>query len=856
MPVNANPSEPAENANESNKRAEGVQVFKVTGVVKDDGRDEQILIEALSEANARVKAELRGIIVTSIETVETSPPQRAHDNPQDSASSATPSGSQPSTRNSSATEIERKSGQWRNKLATAFLVLGWLLFVLGLLSGLSSWIDPGHRRDAAIEAMLEGDSWAIGSALAFLIGFSIPSVTSMLFGFGAYALSKRERGGGLVVAALICVLITIGGQLKPSKRNSGKIGTSSADTIRKTGEELSRIYESAAPPAGQLPQPPVKSQVSTGAREADFMVELSRQFVAGIMEDANEYARTVISLRIDSVLLPVRLDSAAKIKDSKADLDAAQKAQAKYEAAFWERVSQAQESIRGAPLPANTRSTMLTSYNKGLSNSISHAETVFYCEREMYLELNALLDLLAAKQGKFNFKNGQLIFDDDADVVEYNTSFNRYTAIAAKQATMRQRGQENVQAYGQKLGSAQKPGDFTPPKFQENKALTRDWALELSESGFVLNKTKINLPTTVDTLAPLLGKPSRVLAKVNTIHVWDERGIFTYSKPGSTIIDSIAICLNPNDGLDYYPTNQFFGSLTLGNVKVSEIDTPHSLNRKLPNEKFERLDPWVRVWNLRLPPIVVGMGIEKSGLTDWMTIRAARAEDGALTRQGQDIFDKIAEELKTPRFSGTGFFVTDSGHILTSLHVVKNSTKVVVLHAGRRVPATKVGSDEPHDLALLKADIASAPLAVGSSASVRLGQGVFTVGFPNIEVQGKDPKLTRGEISSLRGLLDEPNSFQVSVPVQPGNSGGPLMVLDGTVVGLLQMRLEPVETFLISGSMPQNVNYAVKSDLIRKFLESTPATKGKLKNAATGDSRRFEAVVEKVTESTVLVLAY
>ena len=70
--MNANPSEPAGNANESNKRAEGVQVFKVTGVVKDDGRDGQIFIEALSEANARVKAELRGIIVTSIEVVESS----------------------------------------------------------------------------------------------------------------------------------------------------------------------------------------------------------------------------------------------------------------------------------------------------------------------------------------------------------------------------------------------------------------------------------------------------------------------------------------------------------------------------------------------------------------------------------------------------------------------------------------------------------------------------------------------------------------------------------------------------------------------------------------------------------------
>jgi len=850
--VNADPPGRAGDNDDTGKRAERLQVFKVTGVVKEDGRDEQITIEALSEANARVKAELRGIIVTSVVVTETRMPDDVQQEPKVSKASPAMTETQADAFNKRSENFKQR-GNLRDRLAGGFIAVGWVLFAIGLLSGLSGWVSPFHLRDTAVKEMLDGDSWALGSALAFLIGFSIISVLSLLLGFSAYILSKRQRGSGLIVASLLCILFTMAGQLRPSRGDARD--WPKTDAIRKTGEELSLIYESAAPSPGNMPRPPEKSHSSTGVPEADFIVELNRQLVAGIMEDTAEYQRAVIALRIDSVLLPVRVDSVSKINESKANLAAALNAFANYESAFWKRVSKAQDAIRTAPLAADTRAAMLASFNKGLSNSIARTETTFNYEREMYVELNALLDFLAAKQGQFHFKNGQLLFEDDADVLEYNTSFNRYLAIAAKQATMRERGQGNLRTYAEKLSVADKPEDF---RYRDGAALTRNWTVDLSESGFLLNKTKINLPTTVEAITSAMGKPSRVLAKSNTIHVWDTLGMFSYSKPGSSVIDSIAICFNSHDGLDYYPTNQFVGTMTLCKLRVSDIDTPHSLNRKLPNETFERLDPWGRIWNLRLPTIVVGMGIEKSGLTDWITIRGFRSaqDQEQLTRQSQDVFDKIAEELKTPRFSGTGFFVTESGHILTSLHVVNNAKKLLVLHGGQRVTAILVSSNKQHDLALLKADLASKPLAIGSSASVKLGQGVFTVGFPNIELQGRDPKLTKGEISSLRGLMDDANSLQVSVPVQPGNSGGPLMMLDGTVVGLVQARLEPLETLLLTGSMPQNVNYAVKSDLIRKFLDSTKETKGKLRSSAIGDNRNFEAVVEKATESTVLVLAF
>jgi serine protease Do len=75
-------------------------------------------------------------------------------------------------------------------------------------------------------------------------------------------------------------------------------------------------------------------------------------------------------------------------------------------------------------------------------------------------------------------------------------------------------------------------------------------------------------------------------------------------------------------------------------------------------------------------------------------------------------------------------------------------------------------------LALLKIDSKVVGLPIVDSSSVRLGQSVFAIGFPNVDVQGFKPKLTKGEISSLAGIQDDERYFQISVPLQPGNAVG------------------------------------------------------------------------------------
>ena len=121
--------------------------------------------------------------------------------------------------------------------------------------------------------------------------------------------------------------------------------------------------------------------------------------------------------------------------------------------------------------------------------------------------------------------------------------------------------------------------------------------------------------------------------------------------------------------------------------------------------------------------------------------------------------------------------------------------------------------DAANDLALLKAEGRFAPLPVASSRAVKLGSTVATVGFPNIGLQGFAPKLAKGEIASLSGASD-PRYFQISVPVQPGNSGGALVDERGNVIGVVAAKLNSATALAATGALPENVNYAVKSSFL------------------------------------------
>jgi S1-C subfamily serine protease len=214
------------------------------------------------------------------------------------------------------------------------------------------------------------------------------------------------------------------------------------------------------------------------------------------------------------------------------------------------------------------------------------------------------------------------------------------------------------------------------------------------------------------------------------------------------------------------------------------------------------------------------------------------------------------ESIVGPKFSGTGFFITDDGYLISNYHVVKDATKVRLVTSAGLIDAKVVQVDAANDLALLKADGKFVALPIASSRTMHLGNSVVTVGFPDIGMQGFAPKFARGEIASLSGASDDTRYFQISVPVQHGNSGGALVDEHGNVVGVVSAKLGvEIGKALTSDELPENVNYAVKSSFLLSFLESVPDVSAKLKEPITID-RKFGDVVTSAQDAAILVLVY
>jgi S1-C subfamily serine protease len=208
-----------------------------------------------------------------------------------------------------------------------------------------------------------------------------------------------------------------------------------------------------------------------------------------------------------------------------------------------------------------------------------------------------------------------------------------------------------------------------------------------------------------------------------------------------------------------------------------------------------------------------------------------------------------------PKATGTGFFITDSGYLITNKHVVEGASKVRLATSSGLITAKVVKVDEANDFALLKAEGKFAALPVTASRAMKLGASVATVGFPNIGMQGFAPKLAKGEIASLSGAADDARYFQISVPVQPGNSGGALVDERGNVVGVVSAKLNAAAALAASGELPENVNYAVKSSFLLGFLESVPSVANELKEPNTQEEK-FENVVNSAERAAVLILVY
>ena len=166
------------------------------------------------------------------------------------------------------------------------------------------------------------------------------------------------------------------------------------------------------------------------------------------------------------------------------------------------------------------------------------------------------------------------------------------------------------------------------------------------------------------------------------------------------------------------------------------------------------------------------------------------------------------------RGSGTGFIVSQTGHVLTNAHVVQDCGAISIEGA----PATVIQSDPSIDLALLHgSSLAGQPAAEFSANPAMLNSDVTVVGYPLAGLLG-GLNVTRGSLTSLKGVAGDGNRMQISAPVQPGNSGGPVLNAEGKVVGVVVSKLDAMLVKEATGDIPQNVNFAIRGEIAKLFM--------------------------------------
>ncbi|MGL1864139.1 MAG: serine protease [Pseudodesulfovibrio sp.] len=165
--------------------------------------------------------------------------------------------------------------------------------------------------------------------------------------------------------------------------------------------------------------------------------------------------------------------------------------------------------------------------------------------------------------------------------------------------------------------------------------------------------------------------------------------------------------------------------------------------------------------------------------------------------------------------SGSGFVVAKN-YWITNHHVVKDLDKITISIVGKDLPATLIKSDPQLDLALLKAFTDELkPIKIGEA---EMGEEIYTIGYPLPDMLGSHARITTGVVSSLHGFGGSTKDIQISAPIQPGNSGGPVVGNNWELAGVVVSTASTSKMASRSGVLPQGLNFAVSPNYVKGFL--------------------------------------
>ena len=192
--------------------------------------------------------------------------------------------------------------------------------------------------------------------------------------------------------------------------------------------------------------------------------------------------------------------------------------------------------------------------------------------------------------------------------------------------------------------------------------------------------------------------------------------------------------------------------------------------------------------------------------------------------------------------SGTAFFVSNKGHLLTNNHVVDGCSISKITYQNKDYDTKLLATDKTLDLALLKADLSNKSYFNFSKDGTNKLSKIYVAGYPLGKGLSDDLKITSGIVSSLKGFDDNSNEIQIDAPINPGNSGGPIINENGDLVAIAVSGLAKDQT--------EGINFGIKSSAAELFLKSNKVTPKKSMYSGIKDNEELLEILEQGTVYT------
>ena len=255
----------------------------------------------------------------------------------------------------------------------------------------------------------------------------------------------------------------------------------------------------------------------------------------------------------------------------------------------------------------------------------------------------------------------------------------------------------------------------------------------------------------------------------------------------------------------------------LGSKKIDSIIEYHKGSQKISVELIDGKD-------LKFSDFFLVLDNEWS-LTN---LESSLTQAQSLCRENNKSSQNTAETKETKRATGTGFFLGSSNYVVTNYHVIHGAKKIQVKLINGEILVAEVALKSPDkDIAILKLNgtpsVKRMNVRLSNFSEIRTGDKIFTYGFPIADFLGDvESKYSEGVINSFRGMKNNRDQFQMSIPIQPGNSGGPIFNEQGKLVGITTYSIDALMTMELYGIVPQNVNFGIKSPMLASLLPEIP----------------------------------